>query len=164
MERDPVGTRASAAAELRLLRGRRPAGRPGCARPARGAGVSWFQVKPTAPFGTVELPYGIYSAEGRPRRVGVALGDQVIDLAGFCRASGQDPRLFEASTLNPFLAAGPPVWAETRRLLAAAVADPSGRARVEPHLTPLTGVRLHLPIEVADYVDFYASEHHASNV
>ncbi|MFL6064539.1 MAG: fumarylacetoacetase [Friedmanniella sp.] len=126
--------------------------------------MSWFPVGRTAPFGTVELPYGIYSAEGRPRRVGVALGDQVIDLAGFCRASGQDPRLFEASTLNPFLAAGPPVWAETRRLLAAAVADLSGRARVEPHLTPLTGVRLHLPIEVADYVDFYASEHHASNV
>src|SRR3954447_20021454 len=136
MERDPVGTRASAAAELRLLRGDRPAGRPGCARPARGAGVSWFQVKPTAPFGTVELPYGIYSQDGRPPRVGVALGDQVIDLAGFCRASGQDPRLFEASTLNPFLAAGPGVWAETRQFLVAAVADPSSGARLRAPPTP----------------------------
>jgi fumarylacetoacetase len=126
--------------------------------------VSWFPVKPTAPFGTVELPYGIYSHGGRPPRVGVALGDQVIDLAGFCPGSGQDPRLFEAPTLNPFLAAGPVVWAETRQRLVAAVGDPAGRARLEPHLIPGAVVQLHLPIEVADYVDFYASEHHASNV
>src|SRR4051794_14422622 len=128
MERYAVDPRSWAAEELRLLRCDRSAGRPGRARPARGAGVSWFQVQPTAPFGTVELPYGIYSGVGRPPRVGVALGDQVIDLADFCRASGQDPQLFEAPTLNPFLAAGPVVWAETRERLMAAVADPAGRA------------------------------------
>ena len=126
--------------------------------------MSWFRVAPAAPFGTVELPYGVYSEAGRPPRVGVALGDQVIDLAGLCRAVGRDAELFEQPTLNPFLATGPTMWAETRRLLAWAVADPSGRALVEPHLAPLGAVRLHLPIEVADYVDFYASEHHASNV
>ena len=126
--------------------------------------MSWFEVRPSAPFGTVELPYGICSRDGQAPQVGVALGDQVLDLAGFCRASGRDPRLFLVPTLNPFLAAGPEVWAETRRLLVDAVAHPAGRVRLEPHLTPLTDVRLHLPIEVADYVDFYASEQHASNV
>ena len=123
-----------------------------------------FPVAPAAPFGTVELPYGIYSAAGRPPRVGVALADRVIDLGSLCRASGQDDRLFEASTLNPFLAAGPAVWAETRRLLQAAVAAPADQAPLGPHLIPRAAVRLHLPIEVADYVDFYASEQHASNV
>jgi fumarylacetoacetase len=126
--------------------------------------VSWFPAHPSAPFGTVELPYGIYSRPGRPPQVGVALRDQVIDLAGFCRAAGRDSRIFEQPTLNPFLAEGPAVWAEIRQLLTSAVADRSSRDLVGPHLTPLRAVRLHLPIAVADYVDFYASEHHASNV
>jgi fumarylacetoacetase len=126
--------------------------------------VSWFPVASAAPFGTVELPYGVYSRAGRAPRVGVALGDQVIDLAGLCRAAGRDAEVFEQPTLNAFLATGPTMWAETRQLLTSAVADPSGRALVAPHLTPLDAVRLHLPIEVGDYVDFYASEHHATNV
>jgi fumarylacetoacetase len=126
--------------------------------------VSWLQVPPTAPFGTVELPYGIYARAGRPLQVGVAVGDQVLDLAGLSRALGRDPRIFEHATLNPFLAAGPSVWAETRQLLTSVLADRATRSVVEPHLTPVSAVRLHLPIEVADYVDFYASEHHATNV
>ena len=92
------------------------------------------------------------------------MGDQVLDLAAFCRAAGRDATLFAQPTLNPFLAAGPTVWAETRQLLRSALDDPAGQALVEPHLTPLADVRLHLPFEVADYVDFYASEEHATNV
>jgi fumarylacetoacetase len=126
--------------------------------------VSWLRVAPTAPFGTVELPYGVYSRAGRPPQVGVAVGEQVLDLAGLSRALGRDPRIFEQATLNPFLAAGPPVWAETRQLLTSLLTEPAGRSVVEPQLTPVSAARLHLPIEVADYVDFYASEHHATNV
>jgi fumarylacetoacetase len=126
--------------------------------------VSWLQVPPTAPFGTVELPYGVYSRAGRPPQVGVAVGDQVLDLAGLSRALGRDPRIFAQTSLNPFLAAGPSLWAETRRLLTSVLADHAGRSVVEPQLTPVNAVRLHLPIEVADYVDFYASEQHAANV
>lgn len=51
-----------------------------------------------------------------------------------------------------------------RRALTAWVTDPGHRPTVEPHLVPLDEVTLHLPYEVADYVDFYASEHHATNV
>jgi fumarylacetoacetase len=94
----------------------------------------------------------------------VALGDQVLDLAGLCRAAGREHQVFEQPTLNPFLAEGPGLWGETRQLLRSVVDDPSGRPLVEPNLTPLSVVRLQLPIEVADYVDFYASEQHATNV
>jgi fumarylacetoacetase len=42
--------------------------------------------------------------------------------------------------------------------------EPSCRRAVEPHLFDLAAVELHLPVEIADYVDFYSSEHHAANL
>ena len=72
--------------------------------------------------------------------------------------------LFEAGTLNPFLAAGPGTWADVRAWLVEILGSESERSLVEPALVPLAEVTLHLPFEVADYVDFYCSLDHASNV
>jgi fumarylacetoacetase len=122
--------------------------------------MSWFAVADGAPFGTGELPYGVFSVGNGPPRVGAAIGDQVLDLA----AAGRDPATFRQPSLNTFLAKGPAAWAETRQWLQGVLDDPAGRDLLARHLTPIHGVRLHLPFTVADYVDFYASEHHASNV
>jgi fumarylacetoacetase len=126
--------------------------------------VSWSGVSTAAPFGASELPYGVYSVAGQPPKVGVALADQVIDVAAVCRDVGRDPGVFEQGSLNAFLARGPREWSEIRRLLQSALTERSGRALIESHLSPISRVQLHLPIEVADYVDFYASESHAANV
>ncbi|MGI8459542.1 MAG: fumarylacetoacetase [Propionibacteriaceae bacterium] len=126
--------------------------------------MSWFEVPDGAPFGTFELPYGVYVRGTERPRVGVAVGDRVLDLAGMWRAGGDDPTLFEQPSLNAFLAAGRTVWAVTRERLQAALADASGQSRVEPYLLPSSEARMLLPFEVADYVDFYASVHHATNV
>jgi fumarylacetoacetase len=126
--------------------------------------VSWFEPADGAPFGTEELPYGVFSRAGQDPKVGVALGDQVIDVADLCRATGHDPAVFEQPSLNGFLARGPQAWAANRRLLQDTLADPSGQDLLKPHLVSQHEVRLHLPIEVADYVDFYASLDHATNV
>ena len=103
-------------------------------------------------FGLDHLPYGVFSVDGGPRRIGVRHEDGVVDLAA---ATGR-PELTSPS-LNAFLALGPEVWRETHEA-AREIAAAGGRS------TPLADVVLHLPFEVADYVDFYASEHHASNV
>jgi fumarylacetoacetase len=98
------------------------------------------------------LPYGVFSPVAAAPRVGVRVGERVLDLHA---ATGR-PEL-AAGSLNPFLALGPGAWAETReQARAAAEADAASYA--------LDEVTLHLPVEVADYVDFYASLHHASNV
>uniref|UniRef100_UPI000D1BCD69 fumarylacetoacetate hydrolase family protein n=1 Tax=Streptomyces rochei TaxID=1928 RepID=UPI000D1BCD69 len=60
--------------------------------------------------------------------------------------------------------AGRTAWSDVRRALTAWVTVPSHRATLEPLFHPLSSVTLHLPFEVADYVDFYASENHARNV
>ncbi|MFB9315437.1 fumarylacetoacetate hydrolase family protein [Nocardioides plantarum] len=103
-------------------------------------------------FGLDHLPYGVFSVAGGPRRVGVRLGDALLDLS----ALSDRPEL-AAATLNPLMALGPQVWRETREQVA--FLAESGSPTV-----PLSEVVLHLPFEVADYVDFYASEHHATNV
>lgn len=102
-------------------------------------------------FGVDHLPYAVFSCDGGPRRVGVRLGDTVLDLH---EATGR-PEL-ESRSLNAFMALGPEVWRQTREQATELAATTQG--------VPLADVELHQPFEVADYVDFYASEHHATNL
>jgi fumarylacetoacetase len=102
-------------------------------------------------FGLDHLPYGVYSVGAGAPRVGVRLGDVVLDVATL------RPEL-DQPVLNDFMALGPEVWAETRTQIAELAAADGLVA------TPLDDVRLHLPFAVGDYVDFYASLDHASNV
>jgi fumarylacetoacetase len=120
---------------------------------------SWVPVPPNSPFPVQNLPYGVFSVAGGPARVGVAIGDHVLDLAP---ALGDDR--FAGPSLAPFLARGRAAWAETRARLAELLSDERHEGTVRPHLVPRPDVRLHLPFAVADYVDFYASLDHASNV
>ncbi|WP_406399217.1 fumarylacetoacetase [Streptomyces uncialis] len=99
------------------------------------------------------------------RRVGVRLGDHVLDAGAVAAALGSPyVSLLARPTLNPLLAAGRTAWSDVRRALTAWVTVPAYRETVRPLLHPLSEVTLHLPFDVADYVDFYASEHHARNV
>ncbi|MEV8568613.1 fumarylacetoacetase [Streptomyces sp. NPDC051322] len=119
------------------------------------------------PFGPHNLPYGVFSTPEEPdrRRVGVRIGGHVLDAGAAALALGSPySRLLAHPTLNPLLAAGRTAWRDVRRALTAWVTVPAHRADIEPLLHPLASVTLHLPYEVGDYVDFYASEHHATNV
>ncbi len=104
-------------------------------------------------YGLDHLPYGVFSVAGDRPRIGVRFEGTVLDLAA---ATGRPE--FAATSLNPFLALGPQVWAETRA--AVTVLAETGEA---PSYS-VDEVALHQPFEVADYVDFYASLEHASNV
>ena len=101
--------------------------------------------------GLDHLPYGVFSVGGDRPRVGVRLHDSVIDAH---RLTGREE--LGAATLNPFMALGPSAWREVREELADAAPDAES--------VPLSEVTMHLPFEVADYVDFYCSLQHATNV
>jgi len=110
-------------------------------------------------FPVENLPYGSFSTADGPPRIGVAIGDHVLDLA-----PALDDPVFAQATLNRFLAQGRPRWREVRARVTELLTEQRHRAQVQPHLVPRSQVSLHLPFEVADYVDFYASEDHASNI
>ncbi|WP_405600986.1 fumarylacetoacetase [Streptomyces sp. NBC_01410] len=119
------------------------------------------------PFGPHNLPYGVFSTADEPgrRRLGVRIGGHVLDAGAAAHTLGSPyAALLAQPSLNPLLAAGRTAWRDVRRALTAWVTVPAHRADIEPLLHPLDSVTLHLPYEVADYVDFYASEHHATNV
>jgi fumarylacetoacetase len=101
-------------------------------------------------YGIDNLPYGVFTSAGGRRRLGVRLGNAVVDLSAL-------GGLFAEPSLNPLLAAGRAQWTEAR----AAVLD---HVQTGPPEIPLADVALHLPFEVADYTDFYSSEHHALSV
>jgi fumarylacetoacetase len=94
--------------------------------------------------------FGIVSPRGEARRVGFRASDLVVDLGPL----GGD---FGAQSLNPLMARGPAAWAEA-----------AGRARElldrGDHVLPLADLETHLPFTVADYVDFYSSREHATNL
>ena len=122
-----------------------------------------------ADYGIDNLPFGIISDERHAeRRPAVAFENSVVDLDALVHDGCLDAEsLLGASTLNDFLAQGPAVWravrARLRHLLSAAADDGEHRA-VAKAMLPRDAVTMHLPIAVGDYVDFYSSLEHATNV
>lgn len=127
--------------------------------------VSWVELDEDDGFGIENLPYGVFSRPGEMPRVGVAIGAYVLDLAGLSAAGlVEDRHYFASGSLNAFMVAGRAAWQANRARLTDLLTDAAHRPQVEPHLIPLADVEVLRPIEVADYVDFYSSEHHAANV
>jgi fumarylacetoacetase len=121
--------------------------------------TGWLDLPEESGFGLANLPFGVFSTPGTPRRTGVRVGERVLDLAGLT----EDP-VHRTGSLNAFMALGPRAWASLRAQVTEWLTEPSCRRTVEPHLFDLAEVGLHLPVEVADYVDFYSSEQHATNL
>jgi fumarylacetoacetase len=155
-----------------FARPRETAARSACRKlvlkaPDRGGPLvaTWLPLPADTPFPVENLPYGVFSAGDDRRRIGVAIGDHVLDVGPIARAGGLPfADLLERPVLNPLMAAGPDTWRAVRAEITSWLTDASHEAAVRPHLLPRGEVTQHLPFEVADYVDFYSSEYHASNV
>ncbi len=128
--------------------------------------MTWVAIPDGSLFPPSNLPYGIFSKSNQDAaRVGIAIGDHVLDLAAVAAATDhQHAAAFATGSLNAFLALGRPVWSQTRARVTELLTDETHRTSVEPHLLPRDAVRLHMPFEVGDYVDFYSSQHHAENL
>ena len=128
-------------------------------------------------FPIQNLPFGAVrrrESDDAPR-VGVAIGDQILDVvaaldAGCLSGVAADAAArCRAATLNPLLALGPPAWSALRlalsRLLRRDGAGDRPNAAVQRKiLVPMRDAELVLPVAVGNYTDFYASVHHATNV
>jgi fumarylacetoacetase len=127
--------------------------------------MTWLDLPHDHPFGIANLPYGVFSRAGSGPRVGVRVGERVLDLAPCAEDAGMESAaVWRAGSLNPFLAQGSTAWRAAREWITEILTNDAYRDAVEPHLLGVDEVTMHLPVAVADYVDFYASEHHATNV
>jgi len=127
--------------------------------------LSWVDGAAGSLFDVDNLPYGVFSRDGEEPRVGVRIGDFVLDVSPVAAAEMLDVHhVFQERSLNPLMSEGRQVRASLRTWLTGLLTDETERDLVEPHLVPVAEVDLHLPVDVADYVDFYASLEHATNV
>ena len=134
---------------------------------------SFIPVDPASDFPIQNLSYGAFSTRAAPTpRIGVAIGDFVLDLwqlAQDCRIDVVEPGVFAASSLNPFMALGPKVWSRTRARISELLRHDypelrDNEALRRRALVPMADAKLHLPVAVAGYTDFYSSKEHATNV
>ena len=135
------------------------------------AATSWVHVPSGSDFPIQNLPYGVFTNE-RGTRCGVAIGDSVLDLAAAERAglfaqTDLDAETFFSETLNDFVGQGRAIWTQIRDAITSFLdaGNASAPAFAEQHeLLVSTPVSMKLPVQVGDYVDFYSSEQHATNL
>ncbi|MTE14908.1 fumarylacetoacetase [Nocardia aurantiaca] len=112
-----------------------------------------IEVPADSGFGPAHLPYCVFRPLGEAPRVGARLGDSIIDLA----VALDDP-MFAQPSLNAFMTQGPQCWREIRERVRVAADSELPATAVHS----VRAVRLDLPVEIGDYVDFYASLDHAT--
>ena len=120
-----------------------------------------------ADFPVQNLPLGVFSLADGPRRIGTAIGDQVLDLTGLAAEGLLPPDLREplaSDRLNALFALPPAARLALRHALFGLLTGEANRARVGPHLHPAAACTLHLPFTIGDYTDFYVGIHHATNI
>jgi fumarylacetoacetase len=131
-----------------------------------GTTASWTGVAADHLFGLHTLPYGVFTDATAPQpRIGVAVGEAILDLTAASAAlAPEHAALFCAGTLDAFLAAGRARWTTIRVALRRWLTDERYAEVLAPLLVPAADATMRLPFTVADYVDFYSSEQHATNV
>ncbi|WP_037499296.1 fumarylacetoacetase [Sphingomonas jaspsi] len=134
--------------------------------PAR---LSWVDsANGHADFPIQNLPLGVFST-GFPedKRIGVAIGDKILDLRALAHTDLIDEHwrlALSLEGLNAWFGHGPADATALRKRLSALLSDDQYRAKVEPLLVDAAKVTMHLPCHIGDYTDFYVGIHHATNV
>lgn len=134
---------------------------------------SWLASANTADtdFPLNNLPYGVFSVDDGDLRCGVAIGDRIVDATGLEQAghlrADPDADVLDAPYWNDFMELGARAWAVYRDALTAMLAENASddiQDIITTFSVPMAEATLHMPFKVAEYTDFYAGRHHATNV
>jgi fumarylacetoacetase len=121
---------------------------------------SWVESanEPGCEFPIQNLPFGIFKRKGNKEapRGGVAIGDEILDLAALGIRTGP--------TLNGIAAMGSAVWKQMRRRLSRALSAKAQQKKFSKYLVPMKQAQLFLPVDIGDYTDFFTGIHHATNM
>ncbi len=136
---------------------------------------SWIPVPLESGFPIQNLPYGVFRTEDATARVGVAIGNRILDLDAVAETGLFDDHadlpwgVFAGPSLNAYLALGRDTWRAVRRRVSDLLSFDNREIRdvwglAERVLVPMPDAELLLPIHPGDYVDFYSSLEHATNM
>ncbi|GAB3292458.1 fumarylacetoacetase [Hymenobacter tenuis] len=137
---------------------------------------SWIDIAPGSDFPIQNLPFGVFETEERGPRLGVAIGEYVLDLYavsqfGFFQdldLGPKMPKVFRRRSLNQFIALGRPVWRAVRQRVSELLRHDNASLRsdeiMRECLVRQSEVRMLRPVKPHNYTDFYSSIEHATNV
>ena len=129
---------------------------------------TWFSVPDQSDFSIYNLPLGIFSTAQRTPRVGVAIGEHILDLLQIAETgyfSHLAPTtVFDQKTLNAFIRLGKKTTNAVRLMIQAELCNPDSAWKNHSEcFVPQSDATMHLPVEIGDYTDFYSSIEHATN-
>ncbi len=131
---------------------------------------TWVAISENSDFSIYNIPFGIFSTPYNKRRVGIAIGEFVMDLYEVSKLGIFDKldielEVFEANYLNEFISLGKPVTTKVRIIIQEQLCDETSLLRTGKNIFYLQKeVSMHLPVLIGDYTDFYSSIEHATNV
>ncbi|HEX4407608.1 MAG TPA: fumarylacetoacetase [Xanthobacteraceae bacterium] len=123
--------------------------------------------EPGADFPIQNLPFGVFRVQGQQARVGVAIGDQIVDITAageaFSGPAAEAARACGAPYLNYLMSLGPQAWSELRLALSRGLSAQHGSAAIRSALIPQAEAEMMLPAAIPNFTDFFASVFHATN-
>ncbi|MBA4745815.1 MAG: fumarylacetoacetase [Muricauda sp.] len=126
-----------------------------------------IEIPENSDFSIHNIPFGIFSTKGRSPRVGVAVGEHILDLAAVAELDVFDfnTALLEKDTLNDFISLGKEITTRVRKKIQYWLKDDDSVLAGKPELfVKQSEAQMHIPVAVGDYTDFYSSLEHATNV
>ena len=131
---------------------------------------SWLKVSSKSDFSIYNLPFGIFSTNKKNKRIGVAIGDHVIDLHAcnsldLFKDLNIESHVFKNSFLNNFIELGKEITSKVREIIQSELTNENSLIKHNSNcIIPINTVEMHLPVNIGDYTDFYSSIEHASNI
>ena len=131
---------------------------------------SWIKINNNSDFSMYNLPFGIFSESDHIKRVGVAIGDKIVDVyaafeLGVFKDLDFDITVLESEYLNDFIALGKSTTVKIREYIQAELCNENSVLKSHPSVfIKQSSVQMHLPVKVGDYTDFYSSIEHATNI
>jgi fumarylacetoacetase len=131
---------------------------------------SWIKIDQNSDFSIYNIPFGIFSESDHIKRVGVAIGDTVLDVyaayeLGVFKDLEFDIKVLESDSLNDFIALGKSITVKVRELIQAELCNENSVLKLHPSVfIKQSSAQMHLPVKVGDYTDFYSSIEHATNI
>ena len=131
---------------------------------------SWIKIDNNSDFSIYNLPFGIFSESDHIKRVGVAIGDKIVDVyaafeLGIFKDLDFDVSVLESDSLNDFIALGKSTTVKIREYIQTELCNANSVLKSHPSVfIKQSSVQMHLPVKVGDYTDFYSSIEHATNI
>ena len=131
---------------------------------------TWIEIPKNSDFSIYNLPFGIFSTNKNSKRVGIAIGNNIIDLLAcneldIFKDLSINNNVFENNFLNDFINLGKNTTNKVREIIQQQLTNESSKIKMSSVvIIPMNEAEMHLPVRVGDYTDFYSSIEHATNI